>query len=198
MKIQINSLMSLLLFATAFVVPAGAYSQDIGFGDDSPPVVSVQANFFLDDNGHSGELSVTATVRDGYHIYAMSQPKPFLATKISVKPSKQFELSDSFEASHPPQVHRHKSIDVELHEYEGNVTWTAPFKIFADIDPSSLIVTGEVYAQACYDEGCLPPQKYVFMAVYKPTRAQGAQRTSDQTGPDEQDYSPLKEASQKN
>ncbi len=107
MKTQFNSVVSLLLFVASIVVPVSAYSQDSGFGHDSAPVVTVQANFSVDDNGRSGELSVTATVRDGYHIYAMSQPKPFLATKIVVDPSNQIELLGSFRASRPPNVHRH-------------------------------------------------------------------------------------------
>ena len=131
-----------------------------------------------------------------------NEKRPFLATKIDVEPSNQFELVGRFQASHPPQVHRHKSIDVELHEYEGNVTWTAPLKISENVDPSSLTITGQVFAQACYDKGCLPPQKYAFKAEYKPTRARrdaaGTDRPSGRIGSAEQAQTPPNEATRKN
>ncbi len=167
MRPKFNSLVSLLLFAATILVPLSTYSQDSGLGDDSTPVVTVQARFSVNGGGRSGELSVTATVRNGYHIYAMSQPKPFLATRIVVDPSSEIEFLSPFQPSRRPHVQRHESIDVELHEYEGDVTWSAPFKILGSVDPGDLVMTGQVSAQACYDQGCLPPKEYVFAAEYK-------------------------------
>ncbi|MCP5091997.1 MAG: hypothetical protein GY949_13845, partial [Gammaproteobacteria bacterium] len=51
---------------------------------DSRAVVDTKAWFLANDDGREGTLYVTVNVREGYHIYATSQPKPFIATEIHV------------------------------------------------------------------------------------------------------------------
>ncbi|MBI3467188.1 MAG: thioredoxin family protein, partial [Planctomycetes bacterium] len=131
---------------------------------DAEAVVTVRAEFSVNEGARTGELSVTATIRDGYHIYAMTQPKPFLATQIHIEPSDQVEVSEAFRPSRPAIALRHKSIDVELHEYEGAVTWTTPLRIADAVDPRDLTISGHLLVQACHDQGCLPPKKHPFTA----------------------------------
>ena len=71
----------------AFSTASQGQSASGAVGDDTQPVVTVRAEFVVNEESRTGELAVTAAVRGGYHIYAMTQSKPFLATKISVEPS---------------------------------------------------------------------------------------------------------------
>lgn len=137
-------------------------------GRNSSSVVTVRAEFFVEQTGRSGRLSVTAEIQSGYHIYAMSQAKPFLATEIHADPSDRFRLSGPFHASQPAKVLRHESIDVELHEHEKLVTWSGPIQLAPGADVRNLQITGHVNAQACNDRGCLPPKKYPFTARFNP------------------------------
>lgn len=167
MKSLLNWFASLLVFASVLTATARAQPPNDGGSADASPVVTVHAAFFVNDDSRTGELSVTATLRDGYHIYAMTQPKPFLATKIHVEPTDQVKVSDSFTPARPPLMLRHESIDVDLHEYEGSITWTAPLRLTGDVDPRTVEITGEVFAQACDERGCLPPKKYAFTAEFQ-------------------------------
>ncbi|MCI0493262.1 MAG: thioredoxin family protein, partial [Planctomycetes bacterium] len=159
---------SLLFFASVLTATSHAQSPNDGQGVDASPAVTVHAEFFVNEKSRNGELSVTASLRDGYHIYAMTQPKPFLATKIHVKPSDQVKVSESFTPARPPLMLRHESIDVDLHEYEGSITWTAPLRLTGDVDLRTVEISGEIFAQACDARGCLPPKKYAFTAEFKP------------------------------
>jgi hypothetical protein len=158
MKMLFTWFASFLFFVSILAATSRAQSPKDGQGVDASPAVTVHAEFFVNEKSRIGELAVTASLRDGYHIYAMTQPKPFLATKIHVESSDQVEGSDSFTPSRPPLMVRHDSIDVELHEYEGSITWTAALRLTGDVDLRTVEISGEIFAQACDARGCLPPK----------------------------------------
>lgn len=152
-----------LLALTLLVVSSPAVAQ-IG----TPPgaeqeIVRVSAELQI-QNETTGRLIVTAKIADGFHIYAQSQPKPFLASKISVAESPQFRITDSFRPDTAPLVHRHDALDVELHEFERVVNWSAPVELANGFDPAALSLTGTVFAQACDADRCLAPKTYSFTA----------------------------------
>ena len=62
-------------------------------------VVTVRAEFTVGDDGRTGKLSVAAEIRRGYHIYATTQAKPFIATRIDLDPTDRFKLSAPFKVS---------------------------------------------------------------------------------------------------
>jgi len=151
-----------LAFALVFVGP----SLELANGDAGAPVVRVSASLTRTAAG-TGQLSITADIKKGFHIYAMSQPRPFLATKISVAESPAVRISGAFSASSPPIVVMHPTIKVELHEYEGQVTWTAPAEFLSAAD-ADIVVQGTVSAQACEEGRCLAPKTYAFRAALQP------------------------------
>ena len=114
-------------------------------------------------NLQQAELVITATVRDGLHIYAQTQPKPFLATRISVAESSIGVGSvGDFKSNHEPIRIYHDKLNVELHEYEGVVEWRALVELSA---PSQVTkIEGTVFAQACQEDRCFAPQTYKFAA----------------------------------
>lgn len=106
------------------------------------------------------QLTITATVVDGYHIYAMSQEKPFTATEFEFTNQSNWKLAGDFAASQKPEIKNHPSIPVELHWLSHEITWTAPIEFEGKFD--DLKIEGSVRAQACWDAGCLPPNNYDF------------------------------------
>lgn len=158
----ISSVSLLAIVLLVFTSPAVAQ-----FGAPSgaeQEIVRVSAELQI-ENETTGRLIVTARIADGFHIYAQTQPKPFLASKISVAESAQFRITDSFRPDTTPLVHRHDVLDVELHEFEREVNWSAPVELTRGVDVASLNVTGTVFAQACNADRCLAPKTYAFTAT---------------------------------
>ena len=73
-------------------------------GRDNSEVVKVRAEFAVDKTGQNRTLAVTADIRDSFHIYAMTQPKPFIATKVHVDQSDAFTLTTGFTPSRSAKV----------------------------------------------------------------------------------------------
>ena len=82
------------------------------------PQVQVEAEL-QPQSSREVELIVRAKVASGLHIYAQTQPKPFLATKFNVEPNPAIESVGEFVANKPPLMLRHEGLGAELHEHEG-------------------------------------------------------------------------------
>ncbi|MEM9367986.1 MAG: cytochrome c biogenesis protein CcdA [Planctomycetota bacterium] len=138
-------------------VPAVAQTQAI----DRQPDVRVSASIAQESD--RTQLVITATIKEGLHIYAQSQPKPFLATNIEViQTSANIASVGEFVANHTPILLHHEQLDVELHEFEGTVQWRADLEIK---DPTqSTHLSGHLFAQACEDNRCFAPMTYPFAA----------------------------------
>ncbi len=158
---------------SAFTFPLQAQTESVEPPADKP--VSVSAELKIRD-GNSARLIVKANIADGFHIYAQSQPKPFLATHIEIDASDQFQLTGPFTATVEPHRRQHPALDVELHEFEHVVSWNAPVQLLGS-DLDSLTMTGHVFAQACTADRCLAPQKYLFTA--KVTRIETSNATAN-------------------
>lgn len=111
------------------------------------------------------DLIVTARIAEGLHIYAQSQPKPFLATKFTVEDELAGVASvGDFTSSAEPLRHQHDKLGVELHEHQGTVRWRARIQL-ADSVPKQLTIRGSMFAQACEADRCFAPQTYPFSAT---------------------------------
>ncbi|HKB38628.1 MAG TPA: protein-disulfide reductase DsbD domain-containing protein, partial [Gemmataceae bacterium] len=150
----------ILAFALGFI---GPLPKALARDDADVPVVRISATLTRTAE-QTGQLLVTADVKKGFHIYAPSQPRPFLATKITVAESAAARVTGAFAASRPPKILKHPTIKVELHQYEGQVTWTAPVE-FRSVAEADIVVRGTVFTQACEEGRCLPPATYPFKAM---------------------------------
>jgi suppressor for copper-sensitivity B len=150
-----------LAFLLAFVGPSLRPAE----ADDVTPVVGISSTLTRTSEGVC-QLSVTADIADGFHIYAQSQPRPFLATRITVAESPSVRVTGAFTPSRPPKIIKHPTLEVELHEYEGRVTWSAPVA-FSTAPSAGLVVQGTVFAQACQEDRCLAPKTYEFKALLR-------------------------------
>ncbi|MCH7728481.1 MAG: thioredoxin family protein, partial [Planctomycetes bacterium] len=138
---------------------------------NSDEAVTVSAQFTVAQDSREGTLSITASIREGFHIYAMTQPKPFIATQIHVDESDRFQLLDEFTPSRAAKFRRHESLDVELHEHEGKIDWTVPLGIAAGVQNEEIRISGHVLAQACTEDRCLAPKEFPFVAKWNPNKA---------------------------
>ena len=148
-----------VLFALAVVGPALQCAR----GETGIPVVRVSATLSRTSE-RTGQLAIRADIKNGFHIYAQSQPRPFLATEISVAASPAVRIAGAFTPSRPPTIIMHPTLKVELHEHKGQVTWTAPVE-FLSPSKRDIVVQGTVFAQACEEGRCLAPETYTFKAV---------------------------------
>jgi suppressor for copper-sensitivity B len=163
----------LRLLTLAFLLAFAGLSLRPVRAGDGPSIVRVSSTLTRSSD-RVGQVAVTADIANGYHIYALSQPRPFLATRITVAESPVVRVTGAFTPSQPPKIFRHPTLEVELHEYERQITWTAPVE-FSSAPNSELILQGTVFAQACQDDRCLPPKTYEFKASLPtdPVRLQG-------------------------
>ncbi len=155
--LRLLTLVLVLAFVGPSLRPAAA--------GDVPPVVGISSTLTRTSD-RVGQLSVTADVATGFHIYAQSQPRPFLATRITVTKSTPVRVTGAFTPSRPPKIVKHPTLEVELHEYEGQVTWTAPVAL-SSAPNDELVVQGTVFAQACQEDRCLAPKTYEFKALLR-------------------------------
>jgi hypothetical protein len=92
-------LLSRVALALAFV----GSSLPLAHSQGDIPVVRVSAAL-TQTSERTGQLSVTADIKQGFHIYAQSQPRPFLATKITVTEASKVRVTGAFTASRLPTI----------------------------------------------------------------------------------------------
>ena len=109
-------------------------------------------------------LAVTATLEEGWHLYAISQkPGGPIATRIKVSEDSPRQVAGGFAPDSEP--HKRTVDDVPawkglvIEEHSGVVTWRAPLR------PGTGEVRGAVSLQLCQDTTCLPPKSIPFTAV---------------------------------
>lgn len=163
------------LIALACGAPAGAQIDILGgklVDLDGKPVgkqkedhpVSVQAEIVPASGNKPAQLSITAKIQPGWHIYSLTQKSGGpVKSEIDLKKSTDYRLLGKFEPVVPPVKHAEpafNNLEVETHEKE--VTWRAPVELAAGIKPEKLSVAGDVTVQVCSDKNCLPPKKLPF------------------------------------
>ena len=168
-----------VLLAGVVVLGAVAAGGDIAgsLGASPPPVnpladitaalgdpVGITAAIEAGRDGTPDMLAVTATLEEGWHLYAVTQkPGGPIATRIKVDDGSPRSLSGGFVPDTAP--HRRTVDDVPawqglvIEEHSGTVTWRAPLL------PGSGEVRGAVSLQLCQDTTCLPPRTIAFTAA---------------------------------
>jgi suppressor for copper-sensitivity B len=181
-----------LVAVAALSMAAGAVAQDgaappgldLGLGQPFGGLggtgdrVSVSAKVVGNASG-GGTLHVSATVKPGFHVYSLGQPKTSAGagpkeTRIKLT-GKGYKLAGEFVARTKPviKIDDKAWIGLELQEHYGTVTWVAPVAFDAGVNPEATSVEGEIEGQAC-DEGSCQDFKIAFTAKYeKPSATPG-------------------------
>ena len=178
----VSALQYLLIMSALIVGALFAARLDAAVLDDEAHV-TVSAVVEVADiqaGSEQARLVITANVAEGLHIYAQSQPKPFLATKITVAENDQIKVAGQASPLRDPHLVRNESLNVNLHEFEGQISWEVPLSIASGVDLKTFEVTGEVFAQACDADRCFTPQTYNFVAKVYDVASFGAQTGNTQ------------------
>lgn len=123
--------------------------------------VAVSAAVEPGSGGRPDQLAVTATLEEGWHLYAISQKRGGpIATKITLAADSPRKITGAFVPDAEP--HKRTVEDVPawkglvIEEHSGRVVWRAP------LDSGAGEIRGAVSLQLCQDTTCLPPQTIPF------------------------------------
>lgn len=105
-------------------------------------------------------LKVDATVDAPWHLYSLTQPRPPIATVISVGPRK---LLLSRRARQPTPVKKFDpNFEIESELFTGKVPFEVPVAVASTTKPGKYEAFVAVLYQACTDVVCLPPAQDTF------------------------------------
>ena len=132
-----------------------------GLGQQATPKLAMSSRFYTASDG-TGVLEVTCKLSPGAHVYSLTQPAggPVRST-LSLVPSEAYALTGQFQPTRPPKVTPPDLFPVNVEEHTGTVTWRAPFRLAAGVDPATLRIEGRLDGQVCTDAGiCIPLSQY--------------------------------------
>ena len=117
--------------------------------------------------GQTVELTVTLTVEEGFHVYALGEagataiPTAIRATPTGLEPTGQWTPSAAPKLVEKPGF--------TLREHHGEVTFSRPYEVTA----ADYAVAGSVKYQVCTDSSCLPPKTVLFELGDPPSASPG-------------------------
>lgn len=125
----------------------------------------------LDQNqlkpGQTAKLLVTAKLEPGWHLYALTQPPPPRAAKITIDESGVFKLNGAVQQPKPkiykdPNFSQPGEPPFMSQAFEKEVTFTAPIKVAADAQAGDQKLIVKFSYQVCDDQTCLRPTTKTF------------------------------------
>ena len=122
----------------------------------------VKWKFNLDDKNGAAEkeITFTATIDKGWHLYDMNLPEGGpVSTSFTFETLTGAKLVGEPTASTKPTTVFDEQFNMELRWYPDAVTFTQKIKV---TDPAKFKADGEVEFMACNDETCLPPETISF------------------------------------
>ena len=141
-----------------------------GFGTGSDPKLQVSAQFTSGSGSAPPRLFVTAKITAGWHIYSITQEGDGpIRSEIRLPEGQGMSLLAPFQVHPAPDAKSEPLFDnliVETHH--GTVVWHAPVRFDPGVEPAKLTIRGTLWAQACSDTACMPPQDFAFTATMGP------------------------------
>ena len=118
--------------------------------------IHVSASYKLTSDGRFGELSVTADLVPGWHVYSVTQKAGGpMRTQIEIE-SKSIELLAPFKPNRQPKIKKLEFFKVPVEEHDEQVIWTAPFQVIG-ATADELVIRGDLKGQVCNEQGgCIP------------------------------------------
>jgi suppressor for copper-sensitivity B len=171
-------LLWLVTVLTALGVASAAYAQMasgglFGGGGTEENLVSLTGQFTAAGAGQPAKLLLTATIKDGWYIYSITQAAGGPVTsRIKLDPSQQFRVTGDFQTLTPPEKHAEPVFDnLTIEKHHKVASWSAPIELAAGVDPAQLKITGRLFAQVCDPNNCFPPRDFPFTASLAPDAA---------------------------
>jgi thiol:disulfide interchange protein DsbD len=127
--------------------------------------------------GEKFELTLTANISDGWHIYSFTQPTGGPATsQTTVPPNQPFQQVGAVSGPAPHKIFD-PNFEMETESYEGTVAFKLPVVAGLKVSTAIKAVAVDVKFQACSETTCLPPRTVHLSAPVK-IAAAGANRTA--------------------
>lgn len=102
-----------------------------------------------------GEVIISATIDDGWHLYGMNIPKGGpKPTVIDFKDSKGVKFLGNISQSVPPTSYHDTMFDLNLSCWEKKVTFRRRFKV---TDRSNALIAGTISFMSCNNVNCSSP-----------------------------------------
>lgn len=147
------------------------FSTDISsFGSEGSTEVEVSLQFVPASGSSPAQLSVTAVIPEGFHLYSMDQGAlpdngggP-MATTLQISPDSPVKLLGEWQPSKAPhtRVDNEIWVGLEIREYDGQITWTAPVELVAGAQSQ---VTVDLEGQICNPNTCIPIEETAQLQV---------------------------------
>lgn len=141
----------LCLLLAAAGAPEAQKPTDIVRWSATPKAISVTAE-------GTAKVTLAAEVEDGWHLYALTQPKdgpPPL--RIGATASQPFEVKTAAIEAPPPQIAEDPNFNTETHFYEGRVAFVVPVAARKSAAAGAHKLSIDVTFQVCSNRLCLRP-----------------------------------------
>lgn len=111
--------------------------------------------------GQTAKLMITAKLDPGWHLYALTQPPPPKAAKVTIDESGVFKLAGPVRQP-KPKVYKDPNFSEPdkpfmSQAFENEVTFTAPIKVASDAKAGAHKLIAKFSYQVCDDQTCLRP-----------------------------------------
>lgn len=115
-------------------------------------------------------VRVKATIDDGWHVYAPSQPGQG-PTPLSVKVDSSSLIALNSSIAVPiPQKAMDPNFGIETETYSGQPVITVPIRVSAEAIKSGKPIDVKVRSQACSDKFCLPAKTTTLSVTLPPLK----------------------------
>jgi len=163
----------LLIAAPAFAqelsedVPDSAETKAAPAQNLNPVSVSAKIDQSQLKPGQTAKLLITAKLEPGWHLYALTQPAPPRAAKVTIDESGVFKLDGAVQQPKPkvykdPNFSQPGEPPFMSQAFEKEVTFTAPIKVAQEAQAGKRSLIAKFSYQACDDQTCLRPTTKTF------------------------------------
>jgi thiol:disulfide interchange protein DsbD len=184
-------LIRLAALLAAALIAAPAYAQAL-----NPVSVSARLDPGEVKPGQAAKLLVTAKIDPGWHLYALTQPPPPRAARLTIDETGVFKAAGA--AQQPkPRVYQDPNFSTPTEPFmsqtfENEATFTLPIKVLETAQPGAQKIMAKFAYQVCDDHQCLRPttktlevEALIAAATTKPAGAvdKSAEPALAQAGP---------------
>jgi thiol:disulfide interchange protein DsbD len=108
--------------------------------------------------GESFNVVATATIANGWHLYAIDQTSGGpIPTRVTIPDGQAFTLNGAVKEP-PPTAKFDPNFNLETRFFEKHVEFIVPVKATAGVSAGASVVNVDVRYQACNDKLCMPPR----------------------------------------
>src|SRR5215831_2839311 len=140
---------------------AGAKAPPDPAQSSNPVSVSAKIDQSQLKPGQTAKVLITAKLEPGWHLYALTQPAPPRAAKVTIDESGVFKLDGPVQQP-KPKVYKDPNFSEPdkpfmSQTFENEVTFTVPIKVTNDAKAGPQKLIAKFSYQACDDQTCLRP-----------------------------------------